>query len=342
MATGERRRGRFSVFYFAIIYIYTLLFDILQSISFLEPVLRHLPQPQNLVSETYQPVSEKASAPDATGSNGYTRARSTSLLRNASAPDAQDYSIHAAQNEHDIGPMALRRRRASSAASSSTASSHGLLHTSAYADEPPDMSQVARSPASTASTPTASSSAKSAGTITRGLKNKILVLDLDETLIHSSPHGSYRAHHRIEVVIDKVACLYYVYKRPHVDYFLRKVSEWYTVVVFTASLAEYADPVIDLLDTQGKFISGRYFRDSCVPHDSSYAKNLSAVNLDLSQIVLVDNSPLSYFINPTNGIPIQPWINSDPKDEALLDLLPLLDALRFTDDVRSILSLRLV
>ncbi|KAJ2014255.1 Nuclear envelope morphology protein 1 [Coemansia sp. S85] len=176
----------------------------------------------------------------------------------------------------------------------------------------------------------------------RTSRKKILVLDLDETLIHSSPQGSYRAHHRIEVVIDKVACLYYVYKRPHVDYFLRRVSEWYKVVVFTASLAEYADPVIDLLDSQGKLIEGRYFRESCVPHDSSYAKDLSAIDPDLSQIVLVDNSPLSYFINPTNGIPIQPWVNSDPKDEALLDLLPLLDALRFTDDVRSILSLRLV
>ncbi|KAJ2891227.1 Nuclear envelope morphology protein 1, partial [Coemansia aciculifera] len=177
---------------------------------------------------------------------------------------------------------------------------------------------------------------------TRTARRKILVLDLDETLIHSSPQGSYRAHHRIEVVIDKVACLYYVYKRPHVDYFLRRVSEWYKVVVFTASLAEYADPVIDLLDSQNKLIEGRYFRESCVPHDSSYAKDLAAIDADLSQIVLVDNSPLSYFINPTNGIPIQPWVNSDPKDEALLDLLPLLDALRFTDDVRSILSLRLV
>ena len=39
-----------------------------------------------------------------------------------------------------------------------------------------------------------------------------------------------------------------------------------------------------------------------------------------------------------NGIAIEGWIN-DPRDEALLDLLPFLDALRFTEDVRSILSL---
>ena len=41
-----------------------------------------------------------------------------------------------------------------------------------------------------------------------------------------------------------------------------------------------------------------------------------------------------------NGIPIEGWIN-DPNDEALLDLLPMLDSLRFTNDVRNILGLRL-
>ncbi|KAJ2056484.1 Nuclear envelope morphology protein 1 [Coemansia sp. S146] len=309
--TKQRGRRRFSVLYFAIIYLYTLLFGLLETIPFLESLLSHLPQPHHLVSDTYQPISDRSAptTPD--------HARSDPLLayiHPALSSDPDPTSAGASSP--------LRRRRASSS-SSATSSSHG-----------PPASHNAATP---------SSGPNLSGSIAaRTAKRKILVLDLDETLIHSSPQGSYRAHHRIEVVIDKVACLYYVYKRPHVDYFLRRVSEWYKVVVFTASLAEYADPVIDLLDSQNKLIEGRYFRESCVPHDSSYAKDLTAIDPDLSQIVLVDNSPLSYFINPTNGIPIQPWVNSDPKDEALLDLLPLLDALRFTDDVRSILSLRLV
>ena len=40
-----------------------------------------------------------------------------------------------------------------------------------------------------------------------------------------------------------------------------------------------------------------------------------------------------------NGIPIDTW-TSDRNDESLLDLLPFLDALRFTRDVRSILQFR--
>ena len=38
-----------------------------------------------------------------------------------------------------------------------------------------------------------------------------------------------------------------------------------------------------------------------------------------------------------NAIPIKSWFN-DPSDTALLNLLPVLDALRFVSDVRSILS----
>ena len=40
-----------------------------------------------------------------------------------------------------------------------------------------------------------------------------------------------------------------------------------------------------------------------------------------------------------NGIPIEGWTH-DPSDEALLDLLPVIDSLRFTNDVRHVLGLR--
>lgn len=61
-------------------------------------------------------------------------------------------------------------------------------------------------------------------------------------------------------------------------------------------------------------------------------------NMFLSfQIFIIDNSPNAYRCFPNNAIPIKSWF-SDPMDIALLSLLPLLDALRFTNDVRSVLS----
>ncbi|ORX58537.1 hypothetical protein BCR36DRAFT_276372 [Piromyces finnis] len=171
-------------------------------------------------------------------------------------------------------------------------------------------------------------------------EKKVLVLDLDETLIHSTSRGSRKHDYMIEVLLDKHICLYYVYKRPYVDSFLKKVSEWYKVVVFTASLKEYADPVIDYLDPEKKIFSKRYFRESCQFRNGIYMKDLQIIEKDLSKICLVDNSSFSYEINKENGIPIETWIN-DPKDRELLNLLPFLDSLRFVEDVRSILSLRL-
>lgn len=200
---------------------------------------------------------------------------------------------------------------------------------------------------------------------------KILVLDLDETLIHSTSRspthfvsgrtttsgflgletaGAFlglRANdnprrirpHMVEVVLDGRSVLYHVYKRPWTDYFLRKVASWYTVVVFTASVQEYADPVIDWLDQGRGLISARLFRESCTFKGGQYVKNLQVVEKDLSKVCLVDNSPASYRLNRENGIPVEGWTH-DPNDEALLDLLPVLDSLRFATDVRHILGIR--
>lgn len=74
---------------------------------------------------------------------------------------------------------------------------------------------------------------------------------------------------------------------------------------------------------------------ACTYQNGSYVKNLEVVDSDLSRVCLVDNSPASYAINPSNGMPIESW-TEDPYDEALLDLLPVLDSLRFASDVRHI------
>jgi hypothetical protein len=85
-------------------------------------------------------------------------------------------------------------------------------------------------------------------------KQITLVLDLDETLIHSSSRFNSTILHdaTVEVLIDKSICLYYVYKRPNVDHFLRVISEWYNVVIFTASMAEVVSfPLMQLVRRPG-------------------------------------------------------------------------------------------
>ena len=106
--------------------------------------------------------------------------------------------------------------------------------------------------------------------------------------------------HMVEVKLNAMAfgpqhpILYYVHKRPHCDEFLRKVCKWYNLVVFTASVQEYADPVIDWLEQDRKYFAGRYYRQHCTFRNGSYIKDLSAVEPDLSKVMIVDNSPTSY------------------------------------------------
>ena len=142
------------------------------------------------------------------------------------------------------------------------------------------------------------------------LAQKTLVIDLDETLIHSlAKGGRMSSGHMVEVKLNTTVglngatlgpqhpILYYVHKRPHCDDFLRKVCKWYNLVVFTASVQEYADPVIDWLEQERKYFSARYYRQHCTFRNGAYIKDLSSVEPDLSKVMILDNSPLSYIFH---------------------------------------------
>ncbi|TGZ80449.1 hypothetical protein EX30DRAFT_332350 [Ascodesmis nigricans] len=171
---------------------------------------------------------------------------------------------------------------------------------------------------------------------------KTLILDLDETLIHSlAKGGRMSSGHMVEVKLDRQhAILYYVHKRPYCDEFLRKVCRWYNLVIFTASVQEYADPVIDWLEQDRKYFSGRYYRQHCTNRNGAYIKDIATVEPDLSKVMIIDNSPTSYIFHEDNAIPIEGWIN-DPTDLDLLHLIPMLQALRYATDVRALLALRM-
>ncbi|XP_078184616.1 carboxy-terminal domain RNA polymerase II polypeptide A small phosphatase 1 isoform X4 [Callithrix jacchus] len=143
-----------------------------------------------------------------------------------------------------------------------------------------------------------------------------VVIDLDETLVHSS---------------FKV----YVLKRPHVDEFLQRMGELFECVLFTASLAKYADPVADLLDKWGAF-RARLFRESCVFHRGNYVKDLSRLGRDLRRVLILDNSPASYVFHPDNAVPVASWFDN-MSDTELHDLLPFFEQLSRVDDVYSVL-----
>lgn len=171
---------------------------------------------------------------------------------------------------------------------------------------------------------------------------KTLILDLDETLIHSLSRGAkFSQGQMVEVRLQNhFATLYLVNKRPHCDEFLNCVSQWYRLVVFTASVPAYADPMIDWLEKERKYFDARFYRQHCTQSSDGFIKDLTKVEPDLSKVLIIDNSPVSYSLHQENAIGIEGWI-SDPSDHSLLNILPFLEALRYSTDVRSLLSLKM-
>ncbi|CAE7615568.1 NFI1, partial [Symbiodinium microadriaticum] len=78
---------------------------------------------------------------------------------------------------------------------------------------------------------------------------------------------------------------------------MKRMGDIYEIVIYTASLSKYADPLLDKLDVH-QVIDARLFRESCVFFEGHYVKDLSLLNRDISQCVIVDNSPMSYTFHP--------------------------------------------
>ena len=123
-------------------------------------------------------------------------------------------------------------------------------------------------------------------------------------------------------------------KRPGVDEFLVEMAKHYEIVLYTASLHKYADPLLDLLDPH-QTIRYRLFRESCVFYEGTYVKDLSLLNRDLSQTIIIDNSPASYIFHPENAIGCESFID-DRADRELIQIGSFLKGIKNVDNVRGL------
>lgn len=178
------------------------------------------------------------------------------------------------------------------------------------------------------------------------VRRKTLVLDMDETLIQS--HIVYRGRkgrgrQTAPMGYDHSFCIpqsnatVYVYKRPYVDFFLDRVSQWYNVIVYTAASELYASKVLDFLDAGRNILNRRLYRQDCINIWGLRAKFVSMCDEDLTNVLLLDDCHMENSFNAGNTLHIKAY-HRGSRDFELLCMLPVLDALRFTKDVRSILG----
>jgi Dullard-like phosphatase family protein len=169
------------------------------------------------------------------------------------------------------------------------------------------------------------------------LVKKVLVLDLDETLVHCSFHPPDWHDFCISLQMEENTFDVYVQKRPHVDEFLTEVMSDFYVVIFTASLAQYANPIIDQI-CPSLPQPQRMFRDSCTFYDGLFVKDLTLFQVPLENVVIVDNNPCSFYLHPANAILSETWVGDKGDNQLTTDILPLLKRCKSADDVRDILN----
>ena len=162
---------------------------------------------------------------------------------------------------------------------------------------------------------------------TKGNKlKKIALFDLDETLVHCT--GDIKTQnepyqHGIEIVLpgNKKATVG-INIRPFWKKTLNLIKKYYHIVVFTASHQAYADAVLNFMDPSNKYFKYRLYRNNCslveVDGNKFYVKDLDIFDeyYNLKDIIIIDNSALSFIYHLENGIPIVPYYNED-KDGSL-------------------------
>ncbi|KAI7886076.1 HAD-like protein [Lichtheimia hyalospora FSU 10163] len=167
-----------------------------------------------------------------------------------------------------------------------------------------------------------------------------LVLDLDETLLHTY-RGQREAPLDPDYVVyaeDKRSVLTAGILRPGVTEFLIWASGTFEVVVWTAGDDDYASMVRSVLDPDNKLITHILTRRTCIrmrsraTNEVMYIKDLCALGRDLSRTFLVDNSPHVATLNLSNLIPIEAY-QGDSSDKELEQLRRFLESklVRLTD-----------
>ncbi len=98
----------------------------------------------------------------------------------------------------------------------------------------------------------------------------------------------------------------FVVERPGLREFFTRITAVAEVVLFTAGLEDYAKPIVDTLEARyGRVFSARLYRQATTACDVyPCIKDLSRLGRDMKRTLLVDDTPLAFYKQPNNGLPV--------------------------------------
>lgn len=181
---------------------------------------------------------------------------------------------------------------------------------------------------------------------------KCIVLDLDETLIHSKPGNITKKSSKVPIHnINIEGDMWSVIERPHLKDFVNFIYKYFDlVIIWSAGTYEYVHAICKLIfPYYDECIV--YTRDDCINENGNYIKPLIELEkneyllspiMNLRTMFVVDNLDDTFVKNVSNAIHIpnfEPEPSDLPKihDVALLKLISYFSELnRDIDDIRLI------
>jgi len=167
----------------------------------------------------------------------------------------------------------------------------------------------------------------------------LLILDLDETLIHS-------AFEPLDRPADIRVGPYHTYVRPGAREFIAFCRTHFRVAVWTSSTAAYAETIVGELFGSDLRLEFFWTRERCTEALDAerwtatpvWEKDLAKLRDEgfaLEQVLAVDDSARAHRRNLSNLIPVLPFIGGIP-DRELSRLARYLPTLKGVADVRAI------
>jgi RNA polymerase II subunit A small phosphatase-like protein len=71
------------------------------------------------------------------------------------------------------------------------------------------------------------------------------------------------------------------------------MNKHYELVVFTASLSKYAEPLVAQLDPDETIVY-KLFREHCTFYNNAFVKDLTRLGRPMTDVIIVDNSPIAF------------------------------------------------
>ena len=148
---------------------------------------------------------------------------------------------------------------------------------------------------------------------------KVLVLDIDETLLNIEPLSFLRRfkknyeEYEGSLIFNK----YYISPRPNVRAFLEAAKEHFDLIAFSVVEKEFTKQKLEKLGILN-FFSKIYGKESLVEGKKILNVIANDLNKDIKDIIIIDDKP-NLIKEQNNVISISPWfIGNDKEDNELM------------------------